>query len=273
MARSFDLVDFKVAEAEFFLRRIPECGSDFFAVQCFVSAFVGSARSITFALQSCIKDLEGFTDWYKARQEKLKNDFLSKFFHNFRRINQHIGENVVRSGSMNSGKCKYWFMPVSDLRSVPDKDVETACREYFVTILSIVYECYVDFGPYIDPKQHYTPEHFARIGKTIEDAEEKLFGIRGWTKVSGYPEDYRWQALRDSQPGCRINRIFQEYLGKSTPETKRLPDLPSPDGEGWYRTESGGRVWIPPDSRISDDPDECLEHFLKTVAAKKNEDQ
>jgi len=303
MARSFDLVDFKVAEAEFFLRRIPECGPDFFAVRCYVSAFMSSTRSITYAVQACLKNIGEFSGWYKVRQEHLKNDDLSKFFNEFRNINVHIGENVVQGGSMTAGKCIYWFRPVADLRSVPEQDVESACREYFVTILSIVYDCYIDFGPHIDPKQHYTADNFARMGKTVEDAEEEtltshalsaamtfesLLGIkqekdvdveklrmkvRGWTYVPGYPEDYRWQALRDSQPGCRINHIFQEYLDKTTPEPERLPDLPSPEGEGWYQTESGGRVWIPPDSRISDDPGECLDHFLKTVAAKKNEDQ
>jgi len=266
MARSFDLVDFKVAEAEFFLRRIPKCGPNFFAVQCYVSAFIASTRSITFALQSCIKDLKGFSDWYKAHQEKLKNDSLSRFFHDFRRINQHIGENVVRSGTMISGKYKYWFTPVPDLNSVPDKDVETACREYFVTILSIAYECYVDFGSYIDPKQYYTPVHFARFGKTIEDAEEEIFGIRGWTKLPGYPEDYRWQALRDSQPGCGINHIFLDYLGKTIPEPKRLPDLPSPESEACAERNQEK-------SAISDTLGECSSHFLKTAAAKKNKDQ
>jgi hypothetical protein len=273
MARSFDLVDFKVAEAEFFLSHISECGPDFFAVQCHVSAFLSSTRSITYAIQACLKNIEQFADWYKTIQEKVKTDSLSKFFHKFRNVNQHIGENVVRVGAMTSGKCIYWFSPVADLQTVPEQNVESACRAYFLTILSVVYDCYKDFGPHIDPKQHYTQEHFARIGKTIEDAEEELFGIRGWSKVPGYPEAYRWQALRDSQPGCGINHIFSEYLGKMLPEPARLPDLPPLEDEGWYQMGNGGRVWIPLESRISDDPMECLEHFRKTIENKNNEER
>lgn len=85
---------------------------------------------------------------------------------------------------------------------------------------------------------------------------------RGWTEVSGYPEAYRWQTLRDSMPGCGINHLFEEYLGKRTPEPERLPDPPESETEGWYRLKNGGRVWIPPESRISDDPEECLKHFI-----------
>lgn len=274
MARSFDLVDWKVAETEFFLKRIPECNFNFFAVRYYVNAFVSSSRSITFALQSCLNGLEGFARWYEERQSRLKQDSLARFFNEFRRINQHIGDNFVGGGAGGPDrKPLYFFSPTPDLKEVPSEDVESTCKRHFVMILDLVYSCYLEFGPSIDPKQHYTEEHFAKMGKTIEDAEEELFGIHGWTKVPGYPDAYRWQALRDSQPGCSINHIFDEYLGKTIPEPKRLPDLPRPEGKGWYQTAQGGRVWIPPDSRISDDPNECLAHFLNTVASDKNEDQ
>lgn len=272
MARSFDLVDFKVAEAEFFLKRIPECDFDFFAVRCYVSAFVSSSRSVTFALQSCLNDIEGFTGWYEERQSCLKQDSLARFFNEFRRINQHIGDNFVGGGAgAPDRKPIYFFSPTHDLKEVPSEDVESACRRYFEIILDLVYSCYFEFGPSIDPKWHYTKEHFEKMGKSIEDAEEELFGIRGWTEVPGYPDAYRWQALRDSQPGCGINHIFEEYLGKTIPQPERPPDLPRAESEGWYQTEQGGRVWIPPESRISDDSSECLTHYLKTVAAKKKE--
>lgn len=271
MARSFDLVDLKVAEAEFFLERIPDCGYDFFAVRCYVSAFVSSSRSITFALQACLRDYEGFNAWYQERQNCLKQDPLAKFFNDFRRINQHIGDNVVSCGAGGPGrKTLYFFAPTVDLPVVPSEDVESVCRKYFLTVLDLVYSCYLDFGPIVDPKQHYTEEHFSRMGKTVEDAEEELFGVRGWTEVSGYPDKYRWQALRDSMPGCQINHIFDTYLQKTVPEPARLPDLEPPKGEGWYPTDTGGRVWIPPDSRVSDDPMECLEHFRQTIRNERS---
>ena len=223
MTRSFDIVDCKVAETEFFLKRIPECGFDFFAVRCFVSAFISSARSITFALQACLNNLDGFNFWYAGVQSFLRENALVKFFNDFRRLNQHIGADLVKGGAGGLGrKPVYYFKPIPDLKEVPSEDVETACRRYFEIILELIYSCYLEFGPVIDPKQYYTKDHFEKIGRTIDDADEELFGVRGWTDVPGYPEAYRWQALRDSQPGCGINHIFSCYLGKTIPEPQRL---------------------------------------------------
>jgi len=226
MARSFDFVDYKVAETGLSLKRIPECGYDFFAVRCYVNAFIASARSVTFALQSCLRDIAGFNEWYAGRQQAMRQDTLARFFSEFRRINQHVGDNLVSGGTGGPGqKPLYLFSPTPDIREVPSEDVESVCRRYLVMLLELVFSCYVDLGPYIDPKQHYTPENFAHLGKTIEDAEEELFGVRGWARVPGYADGYRWQTLRDSQPGCGINHIFVEYLGKTTPEPERLPCL------------------------------------------------
>lgn len=224
--RSFSLVDYKVEEADFFLSKIPECGYDFFGVRCYVAAFAASSRSVTFAIQSVLRHIEGFDVWYPRWQQQLKNNPVAYFFHEFRRVNQHIGDNLVKgsSGARNTPTL-YWFHPTEDILEVPEDDVETACRKYMVTIVSMVYDCYIEFGPYIDAHQRYTAEFFERIGKTIEDAEEEFGFPRGWTDI-GDPDalPYRWQLLRDNTCGCEINHIFEKYLGKATPVTERLPE-------------------------------------------------
>jgi hypothetical protein len=93
-------------------------------------------------------------------------------------------------------------------------------------ILSLVYECYVDFGPEVDAQQRYTAEYFAKRGKTIEDAEQELGFPRGYTDI-GRPdlEPYRWELLRRRSPGCEINEIFEEYLGRTAPCPQPLPAL------------------------------------------------
>lgn len=224
--RSFSLVDHKVEEANFFLSKIPECRYDFFGVRCYVGAFIASSRSVTFALQSVLRHLEGFEAWYRKWQQQLKNDPLARFFHEFRRVNQHIGDNLVSGGSGGPNTpTLYLFCPTEDIPGVPEDDVETSCRKYMVTILSMVYDCYIEFGPYIDAHHRYTAEFFERMGKTIEDAEEELGFPRGWTDI-GDPEalPYRWQLLRDNTCGCEINHLFERYLGKITPVPDRLPE-------------------------------------------------
>ncbi len=266
MRRSFSLVDDKVAEADFFLKRIPESGSDLFAVRYYASAFVAAVRSVTFALQSVLDDALGFKQWYEQRRDELRRDPLARFFNQFRRASQHVGENPVRGASIRPGSpTLYWFTPTHDVPDVPSQDVETACRQYLRNILELVYACYVDFGPYIDAKQHYTAENFAKLGKTVDDAEEELFGTRGYTNVQGVAEKYRWQFIRDSQLGCEINHLFEEYLGKTTPCPERLPGLPPPKGKGWSDIPGKGRVFIPKPFRKTGDPERDLQLYIRSL--------
>lgn len=231
MARSFDLVDNKVGEAEFFLKKIRASLSNPFEVRCYVSAFVSSARSVTFALQAVLGKQEGFDSWYQKHQNSLKDDSIARFFHKFRTVNQHIGDNLVGLGlsSRDSGYVM-WFQSTEDIDQVPSEDVLSACNQYFMMLLEIVIDCYRVFGPEIDPQQRYTPQYFQSIGKSIEDAEEELGFPRGWTDI-GDPNALPWRfaALRRDIPGCRINDIFDEYLGKTTPSPPELQPYTPPE--------------------------------------------
>jgi len=223
--RSFGLVESKVAEAEFFLRKVAECGFNFFDLICYTSAFASSARSITFALQASLRGSEEFENWYAEKQAALRRNSLARFFHEFRTVSQHIGANPVVGGTGGVGtKIRHYFGSQTGLSNVPSEDVETSCRQYFLTLLEMVYDCYVRFGPEINAHQYFTAENFERLGKGIEDAEEELGFPRGWTDV-GDPDalPYRWQALRDTTPGCQIDHLFEAYLGRTAPAPDRLP--------------------------------------------------
>ena len=238
MARSFSLVDHKVAEADFFLEHILKADLDFFAVRCYVSAFVAAARSITFALQSVLSNAGGFKEWYEEKQKGLKNDQLARFFQDFRTISQHIGDNLVSLGSYERDDkgnriTKHYFLPTPDIQTAPKMDVYSACHDYLTSLITVVYECYLKFGPLINAHQRYTAEYFNSIGLTIEDAEEELFGIRGWTGAPGIPDEYRWQMISDSQTGCEINHLFQKYIGKTIPIPEHLPSPANEKKDGF----------------------------------------
>ena len=73
MARSFGLVDQKVAEADFFLKKLKEAGFDFFAARCYANAFTTAARTVTYAIQAVMKLVPGFAEWCTQRfPEPLK---------------------------------------------------------------------------------------------------------------------------------------------------------------------------------------------------------
>ena len=72
MSRSFSLVDSKVAEAAFFLEKIADCGYETLEMRCYLSAFVSAARTVTFSLQSVLRNVDGFDEWYRSHQQALK---------------------------------------------------------------------------------------------------------------------------------------------------------------------------------------------------------
>lgn len=238
MTRSFGLVDYKVQEAEFFMLELERVSEEmnFRGVQFCASAFAAAARSVTFAMQASLNGHPQFKEWYGKRQADLRNDPLAKFFHQFRTVTQHIGESVVGHGSYRKGCSTYYFVPCPDLPSVPEEDVVTACETYFVRILELVYDCYIDLGPIVDGQQHFTKENFGALGKTVEDAEEELGLPRGWTH-SGDPdmEPYRWQALRRQADGCLIEAQFERWLKKYLPRPDPLPGT---------RTGASAMIWL-----------------------------
>ena len=227
MARTFDIVDYKVCEAEYFLDLLLKGKEEvyFSGVQFCTSAFVAACRSITFAMQSSLKGNPEFEDWYANKQSVLKNDALAKFFNDFRRVSQHIGEQIITGGLFANGKAEYYFEPTEDLPKVPDMEAIEACKVYFISTLEIVYQCYLDLGVYIDPQLYFTSEHFSSIGKTIEDAEEERGFPRGWTDM-GDPssEPYRWESIRIGAGGCQIQEQFNRWLNKIIPWPEGLPE-------------------------------------------------
>lgn len=226
MARSFELVDYKVREAEYFLDALTagSNASHFGGIQFCASAFAAAARSITFAMQSSMHGIAGFEEWYADRRTELKADQLARFFHEFRRVTQHIGDWVVGAGLLVDGRTLYYFVPSSDIPSVPDLDVVSACTAYFCTLLELVYRCYMDFGAVVDAKLYFTAHNFEGMGLGIEDAEEQLGFPRGFTHT-GDPmaEPYRWETLRAQVNGCSLQSEFQRWLGKTVAWPERLP--------------------------------------------------
>jgi hypothetical protein len=221
MQRSFSIVDYKVSQAEFFLRKIQEAELDFFAAQCFTDAFASAARSITFALQSVCNDIPQFSEWYLAKQKILKTDSLAQFFNRYRTASIHIGDTVVRGGtnyrdSEGKRRVTYFFIEVPDIPNPPSEDVYSTCEKHFANILGFVLEAYQLFASQIDDRWYFTAENFEKLGKTVEDAEHELGFPKGWTDI-GDPNLLadRWRILRKTKTaGCQIDELFQKYLGQ-----------------------------------------------------------
>ena len=68
---TFDTVDGKLAEAEFFLRHMADAGMDMFAFGCHLSAYLSAARTATHALQR-FSHIPGLPAWYEPQKVRLK---------------------------------------------------------------------------------------------------------------------------------------------------------------------------------------------------------
>jgi len=217
--RSFGIVDEKLAEADFFCDLVAKGGSDLFRVRYYFSAYVGAARSVTFALQASIKDADGFEPWYRGWQEQLRNDNLARFFHACRTDTQHIGINPVMGAYSynNSAGCVFGEPELGRYAWLPETDVATACRLHMRMLCEVIRDCYQEFGLLIDPDQIYTPEGLVAKGWTLEDVEEQLGFPRGFTDIEWHGDDkdaQRLNLLRRNIPMSEIGPLLAKYLDR-----------------------------------------------------------
>jgi len=225
MASSFGVVEDKIVETEFFLCKllsVPPLSSE---SDCYFSAFVSAARSVTFALQASMKGVDGFNNWYTTAQEGLKADSPAPYFVEIRNDSIHRGLNPLnRVGVLMVGEymanrqAQRYTHFLTRRRNEVDHDGEVidasqASESYFCSLLSVVYDCYENFNAVVDPQWYFTEENFARDGKTLADATEEQGFPVNW--LDSVPEEEAWRLLRNQQPSCLINDLFECYLNKS----------------------------------------------------------
>ena len=235
---TFDTVDHKIAEAEFFLQRL--FGSGIFEFGCYFSAYLSASRTVTLALQRFFH-IPGFESWYGEQRVAMKNDELAKLFLALRNDHVHGGMYPVSGSVSSNGRSVHFFRGSS---GAVVEDIATAAREHFVRLLEIVYSAYVEFGESIDPQQYLTKEHFSSLGMGIDEAEVEVYGwVCEHLVEEGYDEDDRWDELRGNADECHINYLFYSYLGKPTPQPivpEHFEDFAyTPEDRGWTHTPAG----------------------------------
>jgi hypothetical protein len=227
MASSFGVVENKLREAEFFLDQLRDASRLSFEADCYFSAFVSAARSVTFAMQASLNGVPGFRDWYKSVQRQLKTDMLASFFVEFRNEVLHTGANPLNRVSLDHLREDLVRQLHADRRGhvlvLPDAqrrdttvlvDAVDACEQYFSSLVSVVYECYSTFKTIVDGRWYFTEANFKSLGKTFEDALVELGFPRTWT--AGLPiGSEAWRVLRARQPPCLVNELFDRFLGKT----------------------------------------------------------
>ena len=230
MAYSFGVVEDKLRETEFFLDQLRQTSRFSFESKCYFSAFVSAARSVTFAMQASLNGVSGFDEWYGGAREQLKTDPLAPFFVEIRNEVVHKGANPLNQVSFEH--LRQYLARQLQLRDrshvlvLPGvrcsdttvlADAIQACTTYFVSLVSIVYDCYCKFRTVVDPQWYLTEENFSAMNRTLEHAVVELGFPPSWVAFAP-SESAAWKALRQQQPTCQINDIFEKYLGKTIPD-------------------------------------------------------
>ena len=226
MTQSFGFVEDKLHESEFFLDQLRASKRLSLDAQCYFSAFVCAARSVTFALQASMSGIPGFQQWYQGAQARLKSDPLAPFFVEIRNGVVHKGLNPLDRVSLDHlredlldqmhQRTRSHVLVLPDLRSKDSTvlaDAVEASTIYFASLVRVVFDCYDRFKCIVDPKWYFTKDNFSSMGKMFEDAVAELGFPPTWASCAPAGEG-RWRALRSLQPACLINDLFLKYLGR-----------------------------------------------------------
>jgi hypothetical protein len=77
MNNTFDTVDEKVAETEFFLKKMTEVKLDIIEFQCYLTTYLPASRTTNLALQH-FKHITGLDQWYVPHRKHLQTNSLAK---------------------------------------------------------------------------------------------------------------------------------------------------------------------------------------------------
>jgi hypothetical protein len=256
MASSFGVVEDKLREAEFFLSKLRDASHMSFEANCYFSAFVSSARSVTFAMQASLKGVPGFEDWYDGAQKRLKTDPLAPFFVEIRNEVVHTGANPLNRVSLDhlhedlarqlrGDRRHVIVLPNAQLRNSTNLvDAVEACERYFTSLVSVVYECYLAFKSIVDARWHFTEANFRSLTKSFEDALVELGFPPTWAEGIPIGPD-AWRALRSQQPPCLVNDLFDRFPWQDNPRSRRVGTTPVGDlVVRWWRMSSWLRTQI-----------------------------
>lgn len=229
MASSFGVVEDKLREADFFLSKLRQSEHLSFEADCYFSAFVTAARSVTDAMRASLKGVPGFKDWFDEALKRLKTDPLAPFFVEIRNEVVHDGINPLNRVSLEhlredlSRQLQRDRGHVLVLPDAARRDATVlvnavdACRQFFASVVGVVHECYSAFKTVVDARWYFTEANFSSMGRTLEDAIAELGFLPTWATCAPVGSG-AWRALRSQQPPCLINDLFEEYLGKRIPD-------------------------------------------------------
>lgn len=193
-----DLVEHKLREAGYFLERMGHAGFNVWAFQCDFTAFLSSARSVTFTMQAVMSGHPEWDDWHEGKRSQLLAGPRGRFMVEMRNITQKVGDVGLDSGMSGPGqRVRHFFPPVLTAKLTTDEqglDAFALCERHMGVLVRLVQDWLHDFSALWGLQ---VPVEWSG---SIEDLEAGLGFPAGWTSdvVEGSQDG---QILLLSSPG------------------------------------------------------------------------
>lgn len=145
--RDLGLVDRKLREADYFLRRMETAGFDAWAFSCDLVAFLSSARSVTFTMQSVMKSHPRWAAWYSDKAHEFGGP-RSNLMTTLRNISQKNGDLGIVGGNMRSGIVAHYFDPRLTAKLAEQErgcDALELCKRHMSVLVRVVSDWLADF--------------------------------------------------------------------------------------------------------------------------------
>ncbi len=206
MRKPFWLIDGKLREADFFLDKL-RTSLALDDARFYFSAFVSATRSVTYAIQACLKRAPGFSEWYAGRRAELTNDPLAKYFLCARNTSVHVGLNPL-------GLLQRSMLGTSEFflygEKVPERNAVAGATRYMSSLVDIAGEAFSKFWSFLDLSHDVTLASLLRDGHSIEDIEAEFGLPKGWSRGEGRTDEERLELLKQYSR-TDIQRLRQKY--------------------------------------------------------------
>jgi hypothetical protein len=214
-------VEERLLEADYFARRLSrQRDSERYGYE--LNAFLSAARSVTFLIQKELSKVDGFMPWWEVQRRALGDDPAAKFFLELRNFSQKQGKiSIVGSGGRSRGRLRWTYCFAGTAEPVPrellHRDVVDCCREHLAKLAALTLRCVGQFPYHTCPTLALTPEGVDALGLSLDDVDEALGLVRGYTGVGPFNRAERIHMLQRQMDGLDFDRLRKLALWKPRP--------------------------------------------------------
>lgn len=182
-------VEERLLEAKYFADRMRDADSTTFQYE--LNACLSACRAVTELLETELKRVPGFREWWALKWPAFIADDAAAFFINLRNYSLHQGKIGVAGGSVRSNcgsRWSYRFAATAALipTNLIGRDVTNCCLEHIGKIASFVLDGASEFPFHACPKRGLGSfEGLEALQISLEDVELMLGFPSGYTDVPG----------------------------------------------------------------------------------------